>query len=133
VRFRSGRQAAFHTPVSGCARCSVAGPIQGLPRIRSMDAPARDQILATGVTPVSVNTVLRRLEYLRAYVEEFASTPSRNNPARAQTINGGAFRFSVFPYRRIHRLESRILAKRREARLQFCVVPPILQSQVIGG
>src|SRR2546423_11769324 len=95
--------------------------------LRVEGCPVR-QILATGVTPVPP---FGRLEYLRAYVEECASTPSRNDPARAQTIDGGAFRFRVFPYRRIHRLETRILAKEREARLQFCVVPPILQTQVI--
>ena len=81
-----------------------------------------------GFTPVSVNTILGRLEYLRAYVEECASTPSRNNPARAQKINGGAFRCGVLPYHRKHRLEARILAKRREARLQFSVVPPMFPT-----
>jgi len=62
-----------------------------------------------------------------------ASTPIRDISARAQTINGGAFRRGVLPYRRKHRLEARILAKRREARLQLSVVPPISRSQMIGG
>ena len=120
-RFRETRTPAMGSTPAQCVNDAGSG-----------GCPVR-QILATGVTPVPVNTILGRLEYLRAYVEECASTPSGNDPARAQTIDGGAFRFRVFPYRRIHRLETRILAKEREARLQFCVVPPILQTQVIGG
>jgi hypothetical protein len=57
-------------------------------------------VVAIRIEPPEANRLAQACGHDQLIGKECVSTPSRYNPARAQTINGGAFRCDVLPDRR---------------------------------